>query len=482
MNRSIRLISSFALLLTLVLLVNLTIVQAFREDEYANNALNQRGFYETKSIPRGQISAGGVVLASSSPDDEGLYDRSYPADNPNAFASVVGYLSDQYGASGMEASQNSVLNGTDDSLFSSRWLDTLTGKDPVGANLELTLDPAVQQVAYQQLVANGYDGAVVALRPSTGEVLAMSSTPSFDPNAIVDPATATDAWAEVNDAPGNPLINHATQETLPPGSIFKVVTTAAGLENGYSSDSMVTGAAEITLPGTTTTLTNYGGQTCAGGGEVSLETAFSLSCNTAFVQMGTDLGADAMRSAADAFGVGESYDLGVPMAAGTLGELPDAAAIGQSSIGQYDVTMSALQAAIMAGTVANDGLRMEPYLVNRVTGSDLEELATTEPNEVTQALSPEVSAELTELMLASERNTSGGRGSGIASKTGTAEHGAEGTAPHTWYIAFTPDDDVAVAVVVKNGGGFGSSATGGQVASPVGRAVLDAALASQGGQ
>lgn len=190
--------------------------------------------------------------------------------------------------------------------------------------------------------------------------------------------------------------------------------------------------------------------------------------------MAIDVGADAFRSAAEAFGVGETYDLGLPTAPGSLGEIPDDASLGQSAIGQRDVTMSALQAAVMAATVANDGRRMEPYVVDKVTAPDLRELRTTRPHEVTQAVSPEVAAQIEDLMFASERNTVGGR-AGIASKTGTAEHGDENTPPHTWYVAYLPDRDVAVAVVVKDGGGLGTSATGGQVASPLGRAVLDAA-------
>ena len=479
MNRSIRLAAAFALVLILILLANLTWIQAFKEDEYADNPLNQRGFYELKSIPRGQISTGGVVLASSAQDSTGFYQRSYPSDSPVAFAPVTGYLSDQFGAAGLESSYNAVLNGTDAALFTSRWMDTLTGGETAGANLELTLDPTTQQVAHEMLSGNGYEGAAVALRPSTGEVLAMASSPGYDPNAIVDPDTAASAWEEVTSTPGNPLINHATQDTLPPGSIFKIITTAAGLANDYSADSTLTGAAEITLPGTTTTLTNYGGRACAGGGDVTLETAFSLSCNTAFVQLAVDVGADALRSAADAFGIGEQYDLGLPMSAGSLGELPDDAALGQTAIGQRDVTMSALQAAVMAATVANDGRRMEPHVVKRITGADLQELRATDPREITQAVTPEIAAQLEELMLASERNTSGGRGD-IASKTGTAEHGDEGTPPHTWYVAYLPDADVAVGVVVKDGGGLGTGATGGQVASPVGRAILDAARAAGG--
>ena len=474
MNRSIRLAAAFALVLILILLANLTWIQAFKEEDYANNPLNRRGFYEMKSIPRGQISTGGVVLASSEQDANGFYQRSYPSDSPAAFAPVTGYLSDQYGASGLESSYNAVLNGTDPGLFTARWMDTLTGKETAGANLELTLDPGMQQVAHDMLTGNNYEGAAVALRPSTGEVLAMASSPGYDPNGIVDPSTASAAWADVTSRPGNPLINHATQDTLPPGSIFKIITTAAGLANDYSAGSTLTGAPEITLPGTTTTLTNYGGQACAGGGDVTLETAFSLSCNTAFVQLAIDVGPDAVRSAADAFGVGEKYDLGLPVSGGSLGELPDDAALGQTAIGQRDVTMSALQAAVMAATVANDGKRMEPHVVKRITGADLKELQTTQPREITQAVTPEIAAQLEELMLASERNTAGGR-AGIASKTGTAEHGGEGTPPHTWYVAYLPDQDVAVGVVVKNGGGLGTGATGGQVASPIGRAILDAA-------
>lgn len=479
MNRSIRFVAIFSLLLTLILLVNLTIVQAFREDEYADNALNNRAFYDMKTIPRGQITAGGQVLASSSPDGDGIYDRSYGTTNPAAYGPVVGYLSDVYGAAGLESSHNTILNGTDEALFASRWLDVLTGQDPVGANIELTIDPAVQETAYRQLISNGYEGAVVALRPSTGEVLAMASSPSYDPNAIVDPATAAQAWERLNSDPSNPLFNQATQETLPPGSIFKIITTAAGLENGYTPSSSLTGAAAITLPGTQTTLTNYAGQACAGGGQVPLSTAFALSCNTAFVEMSTQLGEDAMRETAEAFGVGDTYDLGVPMSPGALGELPDAAALSQTSIGQRDVTMSALQAAVMTAVVANEGRRMEPHLVDRITDSDLEEIRDQQPRELNQAISPEVARQLTDLMIASENNTTGGS-SGIASKTGTAEHGGPNDAPHTWYVAFAPtqDADVAVAVVVKDGGGFGSGATGGQVASPIGRAVLNAALQS----
>lgn len=484
MNRSIRFTAIFALILTLILLINLTVVQAFREDAYAQNPLNQRGFLEMKTQPRGQISADGQVLASSWRDDEGIYHRAYDSNYPTAYGPVTGYLSDTYGASGLESSYNEILNGTDPSLTASRWLDTLLGRENEGANVETTLIPEVQEAAYSRMVNSGYEGAVVAMRPSTGEVLGLVSTPGYNPNEIVEPGTSESAWAALNQDPTNPLLNTATQETLPPGSIFKIITTAAGLENGYSPGSPLTGAAAFTLPNTNTDLINYAGQPCAGGGTVTLATAFEFSCNTAFAEMAIDAGPDALRETAAAFGVGEQYNLGLPTSPGTLGELPDAAALGQTSIGQRDVAMSALQAAVMASVVANDGVRMEPHLVSRVTGNDLQELRSRDPNELNQAISPEVAADLREMMIASERSTSGYGGQDIASKTGTAEHGAEGTPPHTWYVAFGPsaDADVAVAVVVKDGGNLGTGATGGAVAAPIGREIIDIALRNAPGE
>lgn len=469
MNKSIRIGAMFALLLILILLINITIIQAFREEAYAQNPLNARSFEEMQQIQRGNISAGGLVLAESNPTGEGTYYREYPG-APYTFAPVVGYLSPQYGAAGIEASQNGVLNGQDTSVLASRAFNLFSSGDEPGANVELTLDPDTQATAYSQLADNGYSGAAVALRPSTGEVLAMASTPSYDPNSI------DENWEQITNDPSQPLINSATQETLPPGSIFKIITTAAGLENGYTPQSTVTGQASITLPNTNTTLTNYAGQSCGGSEQVTLETAFKLSCNTAFVQMGIDVGADALRDAAEAFGVGERYDLGLEMSSGELGELPDDAAVGQTSIGQRDVTMSALQAAVMAATVANDGRRMEPYVIDRITEADLSTVKTTRPNDITQAVTEEQADTLEQLMFASERNTSGYDGNNYASKTGTAEH-AEGVPPHTWYVAYDPDKDVAVGVVVKNGGGFGASATGGQVSAPIGRAILASAPA-----
>ncbi|APT91605.1 penicillin-binding protein [Corynebacterium phocae] len=470
MNRSIRIMALFSLLLVAILLVNLTVIQAFSTDKYAENPLNRRGYYELRTIARGQIYADNTVLAQSTADSEGVYTRTYPETSP-AYSPITGYLSQIYGAANLEASYNAVLNGTDPSLFTNNWMDTITGKQHAGANVEVSIDPALQQLAYTQLNSQGYEGAAVAIQPSTGKILAMASSPSYAAADIANPETAEQTWAQLQEQPGNPFVNHATADTLPPGSIFKIVTTAAGLSNGFNPESPLTGQPSIFLPGTETELTNYDSQICGGAATVTLTTAFALSCNTAFVQMSEAIGAEELRKYADGFGIGQQYDLGVPSASGSLGELPDAAQTAQSAIGQRDVTMSALQAAIMAGTVANKGVRMQPYLVERITDAKMKEISTTKPRVAAQAVEEPVANTLRDLMFASERNTFGYDGNGFASKTGTAEHG-EGLPPHVWYVAFDPERDIAVAVVVKDGGNLGTGATGGQVSSPIGRALL----------
>src|SRR5699024_2088989 len=442
MNKSIRVTALFSIILTIILLINLTVVQAFSVDKYANNPKNQRGFYDMQTVARGQIFAGGTVLAQSTADEEGIYSRSYPVDSP-AWGPVTGYLSTQYGASQLEASQNNILNGTDDSLLTSNFMDLITGEQPDGANVEVTIDPQLQQVAYDQLAQPGYNGAAVALQPSTGKILAMASSPSYNPNNIEG------QWDQLQEEEGNPLLNHATQETLPPGSIFKIITTAAGLNNGYSPDSTLTGASEITLPGTNTQLTNYAGQVCGGSEQVSLTTAFSLSCNTAFVEMGMDVGADELRSYAEGFGIGQETDIGVETATGNIGEMPDDAAVGQSSIGQRDVSMSALQAAGMAATVANGGVRMEPYLANRITDSRMNSHGSIPQTAVFPAMQCAVCGHLPELMLALVWDARGDIGNSYVSRNVTAVN-VTGFPSHVWYVAIVFHVVVGVGVLVKD--------------------------------
>ncbi|MGW0160312.1 D,D-transpeptidase PbpA [Mycobacterium sp. NPDC003323] len=487
MNTSLRRLSVCFMALVVLLLANATFTQVFTADRYRTDPRNQRVLLDEYSRQRGQITAGGELLAYSvSTDGRFRFLRVYP--KPEAYAPVTGFYSLGYSSTGLERAEDPVLNGSDERLFGRRLADFFTGRDPRGGNVDTTVKPDVQEAAWEAM-EEGCDGpckgAVVALEPSTGKILAMVSAPSYDPNRLAshDGTVQTRAWEQLRDDDNAPLVNRAIAETYPPGSTFKVITTAAALQAGATPDSQLTAAARVPLPDTTATLENYGGATCGGGPTAPLREAFARSCNTAFVELGLDTGADKLKATARAFGL-DTPPVSIPLqvAESTVGPISDAAALGMSSIGQRDVAVTPLQNAMVAATIANDGVTMSPYLVDTLKGPDLSNIATTAPSELRRAVSPQVAATLTDLMVGAEQVTQQKgaiAGVQIASKTGTAEHGTDprNTPPHAWYIAFAPAQapKVAVAVLVENGGDR-LSATGGAVAAPIGRATIAAAL------
>ena len=487
MNTSLRRVSVAIMALIVLLLANATLTQVFTADGLRADPRNQRILLDEYSRQRGQISAGGQLLAySTSTNGHFRFLREYP--NPLAYAPVTGFYSLQYSSTGLEHAEDSILNGSDERLFGRRLADFFTGRDPRGGSVATTINPSVQEAAWdamQQGCSGPCKGAVVALEPSTGKILAMVSSPSFDPNLLAshDGATQSNAWQQLRDDRDSPLVNRAISETYPPGSTFKVITTAAALQAGATPSTPVTTASRIPLPDSTATLENYGGTSCGSGATTTLQEAFAKSCNTAFVELGIKTGADAMRNTARAFGL----DTPLPptplqVADSTVGPIDDAAALGMTSIGQKDVALTPLQNAMIAATIANDGVTMQPYLVEDLKGPDLANINTTAPHELRRAVSAQVADTITGLMIDAEQVTSQkGAISGvqIASKTGTAEHGTDprNTPPHAWYIAFAPAKapKVAVAVLVENGGDR-LSATGGALAAPIGRATIAAAL------
>ncbi|GFG73748.1 penicillin-binding protein A [Mycobacterium botniense] len=476
--------------LIVLLLLNATLTQVFTADGLRADPRNQRILLDEYSRQRGQITADGQLLAYSvATDSRFRFLRVYP--NPVVYAPITGFYSLRYSSTGLERAEDPILNGADQRLFARRLADFFTGRDPRGGNVDTTITPRVQQAAWdamQQGCGGPCKGAVVALEPSTGKILALVSSPSYDPNQLAshNPEEQGQAWQRLRDDPDSPLTNRAISETYPPGSTFKVLTTAAALQAGIAEDEQLTAAPTISLPDSTATLENYGGTACGSEPTVSLREAFALSCNTAFVQLGIRVGADALRRTSQSFGL-DSAPGPIPLqvAESTVGPLLDAAAVGMSSIGQKDVAVTPLQNALVAATIANAGVTMQPYLVASLKGPDLTNISTTAPRQQRRAVSPQVAAKLTELMVGAEKVTQQKGaipGVQIASKTGTAEHGTDprNTPPHAWYIAFAPvqTPKVAVAVLVENGADR-LSATGGALAAPIGRAVIEAAL--QGG-
>ncbi|OBF23128.1 D,D-transpeptidase PbpA [Mycobacterium sp. ACS4331] len=490
MNTSLRRVSMTLMALVVLLLLNATLTQVFTADGLRADPRNQRVLLDEYSRQRGQISAGGQLMAYSvSTTGRYRYLRVYP--NPNMYAPITGFYSLSYSSTGLERAEDSILNGSDQRLFGRRLADFFTGRDPRGGSVATTIVPRVQQAAFdamQQGCDGGCRGAVVALDPKTGKILSLVSAPSYDPNRLAthDTAAQSAAWEELRDDPADPLSNRALSERYPPGSTFKVITTAAALQSGITEDERLTALPSVPLPDSTVTLENYGGAPCGSGQTTSLQEAFARSCNTAFVQLGLRLGADSLRNAASSFGLDNPQDpIPLQVAESTVGPIPDRAALAMSSIGQRDVSMTPLQNALVAAAIANKGVIMQPYLIDSLKGPDLANIATTTPVEQRRAVSPQVAAKLTDLMIGAEQftqQTGAIPGVQIASKTGTAEHGTDprNTPPHAWYIAFAPAQDpkVALAVLVENGGDR-LSATGGAVAAPIGRAVISAAL--QGG-
>ena len=485
MNTPVRRIALAVMAMVLLLMANLTYVQVVKASDYRNDDRNQRVLFAEYSRKRGQISADGQVLANSVESNDALrYQRRYP-DGPT-YATVTGYYSVIYGATGIEDAADEALNGSDDRLFVRRLSDLITGRDPSGGNVELTINPAMQKEAYQALTNRGFAGSVVALRPETGEILAMVSTPSFDPNPLSSHGAEEQTAARTRFIAAEPEVvtNRAISQIYPPGSTFKLVDTAAALQNGLTPDTQLTAAANITLTGTNTTLENFAGTRCGTAPTVSLRDALARSCNAAFAELAATLGEAKLREQAEAFGIG-SVDLSVPMRVvpSTLGEIEDTAALQQSGIGQRDVALTPLQNAMIVAAIANGGQLMAPYLIEQIQNPELDPVDVTKPDRIGQAVSSEVARTLTELMIGSENRTSGGgkiTGVQIASKTGTAEHGTDpkNTPPHNWYVAFAPVEDpkIAVAVLVENGGDRSLEATGGSRAAPIGRAVIAAGL------
>ncbi len=481
MNPPIKRAAIVVLVMFLALLVNANWVQVVRASALRNNPHNSRVLMREYSHERGPIVVDGKAVAESVPTGDTLkYLRRYPGGE--LFAPATGFYSLVYGASGIERSENSILSGEDDRLFVRRLSDLVTGKPPQGGAVLLTLNRAAQQAAVNGLA--GRKGAVVALDPRTGAILALATSPSYDPNLLTshDSRQIMANWQRLNADSNDPLLDRAISQTYPPGSLFKVVTLSAAFSTGkYNLDTQVPAPSALPLPQSTNSLKNFGGETCGNGTTDTLADAFRISCNTAFAGLGMQVGADTLRKQADAFGVDTGFAMPLPVAASHFPSNPDKAQTALSAIGQYDVRLTPIQAAMIAGGIANDGVVMKPYLVQEIRAPDASTLDQASPHVLSRAVQPDVAAEVKqamELVVQSGTGTSAQiPGVRVAGKTGTAQHG-QGEPPHAWFISFAPADNpqVAVAVVVENGGGAGSDATGGAVAAPIARSVMCAVL------
>lgn len=484
MNRPLRRLAVVMALMFLALLVSSTTIQFFQAPTLNADGRNVREIYRDYGRDRGPIIVAGEPIASSEPvDDVFKYQRTYH--QGALYAPVTGYFATAFNsATGLEKTESAVLNGTASSLLVSRLQDLVIGRQPKGGSIELTIDPAAQQAAWDGL---GDDrGAVVALRPSTGEILALVSKPSFDPNLLAThkQEAAQSAWKELSENPANPLANRATGTiTYAPGSVFKIITAAAWLEkHGGDANQDVPTDATFTLPGTSTVLHNPGQKPCGQADTGPLRYAFAHSCNTTFAQLALDVGDEALIEQAKAFGFEEKYTEPLLIAASEMGDITNKSQLALSGIGQYEVRTHPLQMAMVGAAVANRGVLMAPQLVKTVRDADLAEISTFTPREMAEPMSATTAATITELMRAVVSEGTGKplaiNGVEVAAKTGTAETNSD-LGPHAWVVAFAPaqDADVVVAVVVEHGGHDGQRADGGYTAGPIAKRVIEAVIA-----
>ncbi|PCC18232.1 peptidoglycan D,D-transpeptidase FtsI family protein [Brevibacterium aurantiacum] len=462
-------------------------VQFVTADSLNNNALNNRKVLDQLARDRGPILVDGKPIAYSEPvDDKYKFQRKYGAEglNPRAYASMTGYYSIVSGASGMERASGDYLSGDSDALFYDKVGSLFTGEQPRGAAVELTIDPKVQQAAWDGL--GNQNGAAVALDPKTGKILAMASTPGWDPNPIAshDSETAQSAFEELNNAEGKPAYNRAIGGNLyPPGSTFKVLVAAAALESGdYKPDSTLNGPAELDLPQTTSTIGNSHPGACRNGGQPTLADSLAESCNTSFASLGMDLGEDAIKEQAEKFGFGQDMEIPLKVSPSTFPDNLNPPQLAQSSLGQYEVRSTPMQMAMMTAGIANGGKMMKPQLVDRVLNANtLEPIKEMRPAQKSRPVSGKTADQLTTMMegVVEDGTASVAKmdGTQVAAKTGTAQHGP-GAAPHAWFISFAPADDpkIAVAVVVENGGNAGNEAYGATVAGPIAKNMMEAVV------
>ncbi|WP_406464527.1 penicillin-binding protein 2 [Streptomyces sp. NBC_00111] len=483
MIRYIRHAAGFCLLLLLALLANAARVQLFEADELNSNSANRRTTIDRYDQPRGNILVGDEPVTGSKDTGEQLaYERTYR--HGPLYAPVTGYASQTYGTTLLENAEDPILSGADPILAPlPLWGDVTRSLQP-GGDVVTTVEDRVQRAAYEGL--DGRRGAVAALDPATGRILALVSSPSYDPEVLSGTGpSVTDAWARLNRAPSRPMLNRALRQTYPPGSAFKIVTAAAALDAGVVTDpdAETDTPSPYVLPGTSTVLPNE----AKGCEKASLAEAIRVSCNTVMAHLGVQVGLDGMLDAVAGFGFNDD-DLEIPsrVARSNFDEDMSDDQLAQSSIGQFDTAATPLQMAMVASAVANGGELMRPHLVDRVTTDDGDTVQQQGSDSYHRAMDPTTARQLQRMMVDVVENGTGANGAidgvTVGGKTGTAQHGVDNSGtPYAWFIAWAQAPDsgrpaVAVAVVVEDAAADRADVSGGGNAAPIARAVMEAAL------
>jgi peptidoglycan glycosyltransferase len=484
-NKPIRRVSVFCLVLVLALMIRVNYVQGVEADSLNKNVNNARGTIEAYSYPRGDIIAGGKPLTKDLlvNGNKYKYRRAYVS-GPE-YAPVTGYSSQVFGSNLLENVENGILSGTDSTLFFHNTLDMLTGKQKQGGDVVTTIDPKVQSAAWNAFKDSGKKGAAVALDPTTGAILGLVSAPSYDPSTIAGAdAGASAAWSKLQSDPSNPMLNRALRQTYPPGSTFKLVTAAAALETGKITDinAKTDSPDPYTLPDTANAkLVNEAGDQCL---NASMNDALAVSCNTVFGKLGDEIGNARMAQEADKFGFNNS---GLLIPVGVSASVFDTGINRpqnvQSSIGQFDTRATPLEMAMVASAIVNNGSLMKPYLVAQ-TQANVSVIDQAKPSQLSQATTPQVAQQLQTMMQNVVQNGTGHNaqipGVTVGGKTGTAQNGVDNkNNPYAWFVSYAKDSsgkEIAVAVVVEDSNAARNEISGSGLAAPIAKAMMQAYL------
>ncbi|MEW1658159.1 MULTISPECIES: penicillin-binding protein 2 [unclassified Streptomyces] len=481
MNKPLRRVSVFCLSMILVLMGWATWIQGAKASDYRENPHNPRVNIAKYGAPLGNILVDGQPVTGSAATSSSLkYKRTY-TDGP-LYAPVTGFSSQIFGSTQLESLYGGLLGGTDSRLQNPA--DTLLHERPKAGDVSTTIDPKVQKAGYEAF--GGKTGAAVALDPATGRILGMVSTPSYDPGKFAG-STAADqqAWQALTNDSGQPNLNRALRQPLPPGSTFKLVVAAAALENGlYSSVDQPTSSPDpYTLPGTRTPLTNENAS--APCQNATIRTALQYSCNTVFAKIAVDLGKDKVRAQAEKLGFNDAK-LDVPVRA-TTSVYPkdmDQAQTALSGIGQFDDQATPLQMAMVASAIADGGDLKTPQLVDKLTDGGGNTLQQNGPKTYRKAMSARTAEQLRSAMQTVVNQGTGSNakidGVTVGGKTGTAQHGVDNSGtPYAWFVSYADDGKghkVAVAVMVEDGHAARNEVSGNGLAAPIAKAMMQAAL------